>query len=239
MTVLLWTAAALTASARTVLLERIWQYKPIICWSDGLEGDLSGNCANIVYTLVWSETLFQSTCGIPLQPFFPPPTCSGLYLQKTSPCTLAFMGVGAVGGLVLGRHLAQCILWLSTSVLEGKTSSHSRGVSLWSCASFFPSSIHFSSLFILETAWDRHWFLQHIHTASGTVNWPSLWTSKNCWTTKSPDMTTRGEKPWGQCMERGTMGGRAPSRVSEKNDLPWQVHWEQQGGDNVFWGGCT
>lgn len=42
------------APARTVLLERIWQGKPIICWSDGLQGNLTGNCVNIVYKLIWS-----------------------------------------------------------------------------------------------------------------------------------------------------------------------------------------
>lgn len=39
--------------ARTVLLERKQQWKPIICWSDELQGDLTGNSANIVYKLIW------------------------------------------------------------------------------------------------------------------------------------------------------------------------------------------
>lgn len=138
------------ASARTVLLERIWleriwQCKPIICWSNGLQGDLTGSCSNIAYTLIWCETLFQSTCGMSLQPFFPPPICSHLYLQKRSPCTLTFREVGAIRGLVVDSHLAQCLLWLSTSDLEGKKSScSSRSVSLWSCAFFFPPNFFFS-----------------------------------------------------------------------------------------------
>lgn len=133
-----------SAPARTVLLERMWLYKPIICWSDVLQGDLTGNRANFFYTLIWSKTLFQSTCGISLQPFFPPPTHSCLYLQKRSPCTLTFMGMGGF----VGKHLAQCLLWLSTSDLEGWRSSCCSAVSLGSSAFFFPlQNLFFPSVY--------------------------------------------------------------------------------------------
>lgn len=83
MDVLILSAAALnSAPARTVLLERICQYKPGLCWSDELEGDLVGNCANIAYTLILFEILFQSIYIIPLQPSFLSPIRSYAYFQK-------------------------------------------------------------------------------------------------------------------------------------------------------------
>lgn len=83
MDVLILSAAALnSAPGRTVLLERICQYKPGLCWSDVLEGDLMGNCANIAYTLILFETLLQSIYNIPLQPSFLPSIRSYPYFQK-------------------------------------------------------------------------------------------------------------------------------------------------------------
>lgn len=107
-------------------------------------------------------------------------------------------GVGSVGGLAVGRCLAQGLLWLGTSDLEGKRSSCSKAVSLWSCAFLFPSNICFPSLFILEAAW-ADICSYSFHTASDTVNWTFLWTPKDYWIAKGPGMATRGAKPWSQC----------------------------------------